>query len=272
MKIGIIGYGYWGKILHKNISELYSDIDILISDPEKGYNGQCNLMECDKIFIATPATTHREIADLYLSNGKDVFCEKPLATNRADVYALYKISEYNNCKLFVDWTFTFNAAVNFIKENYYNNKFGNLLSVRMNRINKGPVRGDVDAKWDLSSHDVSILQYVFKQKCLSKHWINLKRNNNNLKNDTCIGVLKYETYDALLYSSWEYSIKNRDCIFEFENGILYWDDITQNIIYNNENIWYDKGIQPLKKSIEIFLSGNFDQKKLTVETTDILLD
>lgn len=271
MNIGIIGYGYWGKILHKNINNLNLNLNIHISDPKLNLNPDIDLLKCDKIIISTPADTHRELVDLYLSNGIEVFCEKPLALKRTDVHALYKIASDNNTKLFVDWTFTFNDAINFIKTEYLNNKFGKIKSARMTRINKGPERYDVCAKWDLSSHDVSILEYIFGETCSFANWNCFKRNNNSAQNDTCFGLIQYKNFDALLYSSWEYSIKDRMCIFEFENGILTWDDINGQVTFNGEILNYTKTKSPLIKSIETFLSGNYDQKQLTINTTNILL-
>ena len=270
MKLGLIGYGYWGKILKNNIQK-FTD-DIIVHDPALDLRNQKEIMLCDKIFIATPANTHREIVDEYLSSGKDIFCEKPLAIKKTDVCALYSIADKNNCKLFVDWTFTFNDAVNAIKTKYELNTFGKIRSIRMNRLNSGPERKDVSAKWDLASHDISIIQYIFKEKPLSINWNSFKRNSNSYQDDTCIGLIKYNSCDCLIHASWEYSFKDRLCVFEFDGGVLVWNDITGKIEFNGKNIEYVKTKPPLLNSIETFLFGEYNQKELTINITDILME
>ena len=74
MKVGLIGYGYWGKILKRNI-ETITNNKIAIYDPYINVINDIN--DCDKIFIATPVSSHKETVEKYLRLGKDVFCEKP---------------------------------------------------------------------------------------------------------------------------------------------------------------------------------------------------
>ena len=79
MKLGIIGLGYWGKILHKTLSKI--DAEIITCDPlnkEADFSRYEDLDGCDKVFIATPVSSHSEVCRYFISKGIDIFCEKPL--------------------------------------------------------------------------------------------------------------------------------------------------------------------------------------------------
>ena len=266
MKVGLIGYGYWGKILKRNI-ETITNNKIAIYDPYINVINDIN--DCDKIFIATPVSSHKETVEKYLRLGKDVFCEKPLCTNTDDVVHLYNLAEENKCDLFVDWIFTFNDSINFIKKHYQAGTFGEIKHVSMNRLNSGPERQDISARWDLACHDVSILEYVFGQQIKKVLWSDLKRNPKSYRYDSSIGLLQYETFDAILHSSWYYGRKDRDCIFEFTSCILEWNDCTQSIKFNGQILEHTNG-SPLLNSINNFLNGRCQQKTLTVNVTNIL--
>ena len=74
-----LGLGYWGKILHKTLSEI--DAEIITCDPlnkEADFSRYEDLDGCDKVFIATPVSSHSEVCRYFISKGIDIFCEKPL--------------------------------------------------------------------------------------------------------------------------------------------------------------------------------------------------
>jgi len=267
-KTGLIGFGYWGKILHSNLQKLVGDI--IVYDPIQGIGIKDELHSCDKLFVVTPTITHFEIVKDLLSRGIDVFCEKPLTPHKKECEVLYDIAKKNKCNLFVDWIFTFNDAVNFIKKQYENREYGGLRNVTMNRLNSGPERKDVSAKWDLASHDISILQYICEEIPDKINWNLYKRNENSFVSDTCVGILNYKKFDAILYSSWEYGRKDRKCIFEFDAGFLVWDDTTGTLTFNGKKINYPKTDSPLENSINTFVSGDYNQQDLTLDVTGIL--
>ena len=271
MKLSIIGYGYWGKIIYKNLQNLYPYYEISIFDPNIDLYKNTNINDSDKAFVCTPAKTHFDIVKSLLVQKIDVFCEKPLSTNLSDINFMYDLAKLNQTKLFVDWTFTFNETIHTIKNLYHNNFFGEIRSIQMNRLNMGPQRSDVNARWDLSSHDVSIIQYLFNQNIQDKQWIDKKRNKHGDQFDTSIGLLQYSTFDAILYSSWQYLNKDRKCIFEFDNGILVWDDIDNSLKFNNKNLAIDTNGPPLQNSIKSFIDNTYDdQVQLTKDITAIL--
>jgi predicted dehydrogenase len=267
-KTGLIGFGYWGKILHSNLQKLVGDI--IVYDPIQGMGTKDEIYSCDNVFVVTPTITHFEIVKDLLSRGIDVFCEKPLTPHKKECEVLYDIANKNKCKLFVDWIFTFNDAVNFIKKQYQSGEYGGLRNVTMNRLNSGPERKDVSSKWDLASHDVSILQYICEEFPSKINWNLYKRNSNSFVSDTCVGILNYENFDAVLHSSWEYGRKDRKCVFEFDAGFLVWDDTIGTLTFNGRELNYPRTDSPLENSINAFIGGDFNQQDLTIKVTGIL--
>jgi len=270
MKVGIVGYGYWGKIIYANLKNFVDDESIFIYDSISAIGRLEDIYQCDKVFVITPTITHFDIVKDLLSRGIDVFCEKPLTTHTKECELLYDIAQTNKSQLFVDWIFTFNDAVNYIKDEYENGSYGGIRSVRMNRLNSGPERKDVSAKWDLTSHDVSILCHLFGKIPNNVLWNLYKRSDSSFVSDTCVGILMYDNFDAILHSSWEYGKKDRVCIFEFDAGFVKWDDASSEIKFNGDLVDYPRTKNPLENSIEAFLYKDFNQKNLTLDIVRIL--
>jgi len=286
MRVALIGLGYWGKIIYKNLKQIPEITEIKICDPlfsgqkvdgiDEEIDNKYYDYDVDCAFVVVPAKHHKKVVEFFLTSKVHVFCEKPLCLNNEDVETLYKLADQNKVKLFVDWIFTFNEEIKTIKDLYKKGYFGEIKNIEMNRLNFGPVRNDVDARWDLSSHDVSIIQYIFDDKEPEKiTWINYKRDQNGLQNDTSVGVLNYSSFDCIINSSWQYGKKFRKCLFEFEKGFLLWDDKEQQIIFNKKSLGKSHSNSPLKNSIYEFLNYcktsemSYDQKKLTEVVTEI---
>ena len=245
--------------------------EVVVHDPICGINNQGLIDKCSHVFVATPAKTHYDLVKTLLSQSKKVFCEKPLCLSMKEVSDLFYSESLNTkSQLFVDWVFTFNDAVKFIKESYESGVYGKIRNVQMNRLNSGPERKDVSAKWDLASHDVSILQYIFNEPTTRVNWNCFKRNENSFRSDTCIGIIKYDNFDAILNSSWCYGRKDRSCIFEFDAGFLHWDDSINSIKFEGEEVDFTKTKSPLENSIEVFKSGRYNHEHITKRITEVL--
>jgi len=289
MKLGIVGFGYWGQIIAKTLQQIgYSDFVICEKDPvdwaRMGLGSKYKTeelytsLDCDSVFVCTPATTHYDIVKYFLGNGVDVFCEKPLDCDEQKCAELYNLAENNNAKLFVDWIFTFNPQLaqikSIINEKTLQSSMGNLQNVFMNRLNYGPIRSDVNARWDLASHDVSILLWLFESfpdKCLWKDYNNL----GGLMDDSVLGLLNFSGVNVTINASWSFPKKDRMCYFVFDKGLVSWDDVSkqtcidQMVSDNNHS-----GIPPLVSSVGSFLNDdNFDydfQRKLTLDVVRVL--
>ncbi|NVM34381.1 MAG: Gfo/Idh/MocA family oxidoreductase [Candidatus Lokiarchaeota archaeon] len=294
MEIGIIGLGYWGDIILKNLIRpgkrdiVLCDLSLVENELYQNYSyvKDYKQLDCDYIFISTPTSTHFEICKYFLEKGVNIFCEKPLTVSSSKAETLYDIAFTNEIILFTDWIFTFNSHIKTIKNDYESGKLGKIRSILMNRLNLGPERFDVNARWDLASHDVSIIQYLFSEKPVNVKWTDYKRNKKSKQDDSSLGLIEFENFTTTINTSWYYHKKVRECVFEFENYFIIWDDFKRFLQYeDSKNITFpiysgnlsypcSEYSSPLINSINSFFSFSekemIKQKKLTIETIKIL--
>jgi len=177
LRIGIIGCGYWGINYVRVFNELPDTVVAGVCDTrderlrlvERRFRGTptCACVDAlldrddiDAVVIATPASTHFEIVQKCLEHSKHVLVEKPLTTNCANATALAELAQARNRVLLVGHTFLFNAGVQAVKSYLESRAIGRLYYLHATRTNLGPIRSDVNAIWDLASHDVSIFDYL----------------------------------------------------------------------------------------------------------------
>jgi predicted dehydrogenase len=173
VKVAVVGLGYWGPNLLRNLSALEDveitalcDVDLkrlqsfrqrycpaarAVSD----YHTLADDSEADAVIIATPINTHYELGSFLLSSGKHVFIEKPLARTTAECHQRV---------LMVGHVFEFNAAVQRIKQYIDEGELGKLFYVYSQRVNLGRIQHDVNALWSFAPHDISIMNYWFGQE------------------------------------------------------------------------------------------------------------
>lgn len=178
--IGILGAGYWGPNLIRSFAEtpgceLRYVCDLrqdLLAKVAKRFH-QVNTTtrfedllqdpEVDGIVIATPATTHADLAAKALQAGKHVLVEKPLAHEAAAAERLVALAEAQKRILMVGHTFEFNPAVRKLKDLIRDPTFGDIVYLYSRRVNLGVLRQDVNALWNLAPHDISIIHYLFEE-------------------------------------------------------------------------------------------------------------
>jgi len=280
MNVLLLGMGYWGQILHKNILELYPDVGVQTWDPrwDDPIGRAEKLARSSHVIIATPAMTHYEIVKECLKKGKHVFCEKPLVLKSLQAEELYALAESKDLKLHVDWVFCFNPIIQKLKKKIQGGELAPLRSAFMNRLNLGPVRYDVSARWDLLSHDISILFYLLGDSHeLRGEFFDLKLNDSDIKapSDTSIGVVRIMNKEQRcvgygnINTSWEFGEKVRDCWLQFGDEVVYWNDAKGMVRYNGEEEVYNGS--PLHASIRHFFENSVhtvnSQKDLTLKIT-----
>ncbi|MEM7408321.1 MAG: Gfo/Idh/MocA family oxidoreductase [Pseudomonadota bacterium] len=177
LKIGVIGYGYWGPNLVRNFMaadgatvSYVSDLDAarleLVSKQYPGVGTTTDhrqLVESpdvDAVAIATPVATHHGLATLALEAGKHVFVEKPLAASTAEAEDLVNRARASGLTLMVDHTFIYTGAVRKMRELVESGELGEIYYFDSVRVNLGLFQADVSVLWDLAVHDLAILGYV----------------------------------------------------------------------------------------------------------------
>ena len=177
VKLGVIGYGYWGPNIVRNFSghqdckvtavcdknplalarvltqhpniRLMTEADDIVKSPE-----------IDAVAIVTPVSYHYELAKKALENGKHVFVEKPFTATSAQAEELVELAEHKNLQIMVDHTFLFTGAVRKIKQLVDDGTLGPLYYYDSTRVNLGLFQHDVNVLWDLAPHDLSIMDYL----------------------------------------------------------------------------------------------------------------
>lgn len=253
--ICLIGYGYWGKILHKNIidEELY-DIKIL----DDVLNNMNELSDkFDYYFISTPFSTHFEILKkISQFKNKKIWCEKPLVRTVVEYDEIINLNNTNKNLIMVDWVYTFNPCIEFIKNQLQNKKIKQII---LNRTNDGPKRNDCNSIYDLSSHDLSILFYLFPEKNF-----NFDFNEFSVKSNENFGSNISWSYTGgaqiIINSSWQHENKNRISYFiTNDDEILIFDDIKKTVTVDNKIFDFSKSNSPLKSAVKTF----FEKKEFS---------
>jgi predicted dehydrogenase len=114
----------------------------------------------DAVSIATPPSTHFELAKAALMAGKHVLVEKPLTTTFEDAEKLVELAERQGLVLMVGHTYEYNAAVEFLRDMVVSGELGDIYTVDSARLNLGLFQRDCDVVWDLAPHDLSMINYV----------------------------------------------------------------------------------------------------------------
>lgn len=174
--VAIVGAGHWGPHLVRNFATLHGSQALWVVDTDDQRRKMMSERfpgllatdaiddvladdRVDAVVVATPTSTHAELVDKALKAGKHVLVEKPLTTDLESAVALCQLAESVERTLMVGHVFLFNAAVNAAKGYIRHGDLGAVRYISMIRTNLGPVRYDVNAAWDLASHDISIANH-----------------------------------------------------------------------------------------------------------------
>ncbi len=258
LRVGVVGCGYWGPNLIRNFSHLRESEVIACADLSEGrlahmkslypqvettrdYKGLVTSPNIDAVVVATPPTTHHEIAARALDAGKHVFVEKPLATSSADCEDLVARARAKSLILMVGHTFLYTAAVNKIKELIKSGELGDILYINTTRVNLGMFQEDINVVWDLAPHDVSILNFILEStpEEVAAHGHSYIRQTVE---DIAFMHLKYPgSIMAHVHVSWLNPNKIRETTVVGSKKMLVYDDIS-----SLEKIRiYDKGVTVL---------------------------
>jgi predicted dehydrogenase len=176
IKVGVIGCGYWGPQLIRNIHEMAGAELVGVADtkperlefvrrhyPEvKLFSSHTQLLDADveAVVVSTPIHTHHMLAKEALSAGKHVMVEKPLAASVAESVELINIAQARNRMVMVGHTFLYNPAVQELRRLVGDGELGRIYYVDAARLNLGLFQRRANVIWDLAPHDISILMYV----------------------------------------------------------------------------------------------------------------
>jgi predicted dehydrogenase len=180
VRVGVVGCGYWGPNLIRNIYQLdCCDLAMICdADPQRlarvgklypgvtlttSFQDVLDSGAVDAVVIATPARTHHAMTGQALAAGKHVLVEKPLAVTSPQCQDLISLAKQQGLVLMVGHTFLYNPALLMVKELSQPEYLGDLFYLYSHRVNLGRVQTDVNALWSIAPHDISIALFLVGQ-------------------------------------------------------------------------------------------------------------
>jgi predicted dehydrogenase len=254
VRVGVIGYGYWGPNIVRNLNALGGCDLVAICDKShaalkrasRQYPGvqvttdACDLLrspEIDGIAVITPVWTHFEVAKAALENGKHVFVEKPFTSTSAQAEQLIELAARKNLQIMVDHTFLFSGAVRKIRQLVDDGTLGPLYYFDSTRVNLGLFQHDVSVVWDLAPHDLSIMDYLVsvQPEAVSATGANHLNGHADM---AFITVYFPDNIVAHVNVNWLSPVKVRTTLIGGRDKMLVWNDLEPD-----EKIKvYDKGV------------------------------
>jgi UDP-2-acetamido-3-amino-2,3-dideoxy-glucuronate N-acetyltransferase len=172
VRVGLIGCGYWGKNLARNLFQMGSlgwvcDPSAKVLDGVRAtYKGVRAARDLDELLkdrsvravaIAAPAEQHHALARRCMLQGKDVFVEKPLALRIAEAEDLVALAKAKRRVLMVGHILEYHPAIRKLKEFVDSGELGDILHIYSNRLNLGKVRTEENILWSFAPHDISVI-------------------------------------------------------------------------------------------------------------------
>ncbi len=254
VKFGVIGYGYWGPNIVRNLDQL-ERVDLMgvcdlsasarqrvqkahphisvTADP----NDLLKSPDIDAIAVITPVWTHFELAKQALENGKHVFVEKPFTSNSAQAQELIELAAKKNLQIMVDHTFLFTGAVRKIRQLLDESALGKLYYYDSTRVNLGLFQHDVNVIWDLAPHDLSIMDHLIQER--PEAIVATGQSHLNGHEDVAyITVYFPDKVIAHVNVNWLSPVKVRMTLIGGEKKMLVWNDQAAD----EQVKVYDKGV------------------------------
>lgn len=264
VKVGVIGCGYWGPNLLRNLAEnesaelrwicdldsrrmaamgrrypaaqLTADSNLLLADPA-----------LDAVVIATPVGTHFSFAQAALAAGKHVLVEKPLTTSVAEAEQLVALAERQGLTLMVDHTFVYTGAVRKIREMVTSGELGDLLYFDATRINLGLFQDDINVVWDLAPHDLSIMDFVIARQPQAVTATGSCHIKKGIENIAYVMLHFPDEFIAHFHFNWLSPVKIRHTLIAGSRKMVVYDDIepTEKVRV------YDSGVTATQKEDQL---------------------
>ena len=260
LRVGVIGYGYWGPNIVRNfnsasgskvvkvcdcntdalkrLNKIYPDIPVTPDSGDLICSG-----DADVVAIATPVFTHYELAKKALLKGKHVFVEKPFTHTTEQAEELIELAEKKRLKIMVGHTFLFTGAVRKMKELIDGGDLGDLLYFDSTRVNLGLFQHDVNVVWDLAPHDLAIMDYLITEKPVAVIATGESHYNSGMEDIAYVTCYFPNNLIAHINVNWLSPVKVRTTLIGGKKKMLVWNDLDPDVKIRV----YDKGVKVTSK-------------------------
>jgi predicted dehydrogenase len=254
VRIGIIGYGYWGPNLTRNFYEIPTSNLVAVADLCEDRLVQAksrypNLtvtqdyqelfkLGLDAVVIATPPITHYPVAKNCLEHNLNVLIEKPLTLKSEHAEELIRLANEKCLTLMVGHTFEYNSAVHALKKYIDSGELGEIYYMDAARLNLGLFQRDSNVLWDLAPHDISILLYLLGKRPISVSAQGSACVFNEIQDVVYVNLKFPDNISAHIHVSWLDPCKVRRITVVGSKKMAVYNDIE-----NDAKIKiYDKGV------------------------------
>ena len=293
LKIGVVGYGNWGKNHVRVLSELnllggvYDKFSSSKNSSKKikFYDSIDDLLNnVHGLIISSPANTHFEIAKRALKT-TDVLIEKPIAMKTSDVLALQKLEKKYKKLIIVGHQLHFHPAIIKMDELIERGEIGKLKWIYSNRLNMGKIRPNENVLWSFAPHDLSLILKFIKSE-ITNLSVQASKILNNKIEDTTLSLLDFKNgQKAHVFVSWIHPFKEQRFVIVGDKGSLVFSDSKKSkklqlyktkiqkdgsiSSHNMKNITYTEK-EPLKEQALYFIECIKSRKVKINNSTDAL--
>jgi predicted dehydrogenase len=254
LRLGVVGFGYWGPNVVRNFAMLPDCRVTAICDGDAAARARAAAHypaarivadakevvaapDIDAVAIVTPVSSHYALARQALENDKHIFVEKPFTATSQQAEDLIELADRNNLIVMVDHTFLFTGAVRKMKELIDQGVLGRLYYYDSTRVNLGLFQHDVNVVWDLAPHDLSIMDHLIgleAERVVATGQAHL----NGLEDIAYITLYFPNRVTAHINVNWLSPVKVRTTLLGGEKKMLVWNDLepTEKVKL------YDKGV------------------------------
>lgn len=288
VRVGVIGYGYWGPNLVRNLAEAPETQVVAVSDlsgdrlqlATRRYPGIKAVLDyrellrnptIDAVAISTPVTTHFPIAMEALQSGKHVLVEKPMTADSDQALRLIDEAARRRRVLMVDHTFIYTGAVRKIRELVSKGALGDLYYYDSTRVNLGLFQHDVNVVWDLAVHDFSIMGYVLPEVPEEVSATGLGHLSATGEDTAYVTVFYSGSIIAHLNVNWLSPVKIRRTLIGGTQSMIVYDDneVSEKVKVYDKGVTVKNGPESLYKLLVSYRSG--DMYAPRIDVTEALL-
>ena len=274
MKVALVGLGYWGGKILRNLITLVGPERLLAIDTRTHrqksvrdvYPGTACADSLDvaladdevkAVVLATPAGTHGRLGCQVLQSGRHLLVEKPLATTVADAEELVRLASERDLTLMVGHTFLFSPRVNVLTDSVRKGVVGNIHYMSSSRLNLGLYQDDINVIWDLAPHDFSIIFHVLQEFPTLIQTMARSSRRGGMADVAFMHLAFPSGAIASSTVSWRAPRKVRNTVIVGDQGMIVYDDTQPD-----EPIkLYDRGVVGLE-------SASFGEHQLTYRFGD----
>lgn len=264
LSVALVGYGYWGPNVARNIyanknlnfkyicdlkeerldlaRNLYANAVDYVQDYEIILDDD----SVDMVALAVETSEHFKLAKLAIERNKHVYIEKPMTSTVEEAEILKRLAREHGVIVHVDHIMVYHPAIRKIKSIIDSGGLGDIIYYDCSRVNLGKVKNDVSCMWDLSVHDLSIIDYLSGGAEVETVEAMGKKIYSQYESVSFMNVC-YDDFVASIKANWISPIKERKMIIAGTKKMLVYDDV--DVL--NKLIVYDKGFDVINEINDI---------------------